>query len=66
MEANTPSQTATAPPNSPQAEAKNHCYVGHVIPWYVRLMWLGFWILCIWYVLRWLIPALKLEIMSPP
>ena len=56
----------TAPAGSPEADAENHRYVGHAIPWYVRALWLGFWVLCIWYVLRWLIPALKLEMVSPP
>jgi hypothetical protein len=51
---------------SPEAEGKNHRYVGNAIPWYVRVIWLGFWILCILYILRWLIPALKVEIVSPP
>lgn len=51
---------------SPEVEAQSHNYVGHAIPWYVRLIWLGFWILCIAYILQWLIPALKTEIVSPP
>ncbi len=51
---------------SPESEGKNHSYVGHAIPWYVRLIWLGFWILCIAYILRWLVPALKVELINPP
>jgi hypothetical protein len=66
METKTPDTPPPAPPHSPEAEAVNHSYIGHVIPWYVRALWLGFWVLCIWYVLRWLIPALKLEMVSPP
>jgi len=51
---------------APETEAKNHSYVGNTIPWYVRLLWLGFWVLCIAYVFQWLIPALKKEIIHPP
>ena len=51
---------------SPEIEAKNHSYVGNAIPWYVRFLWLGFWVLCILYVFQWLIPALKKEIINPP
>lgn len=61
-----PQGPAQPPPGSAEAEGKNHRYVGHAIPWYVRLLWVGFWMLCIWYVLRWLLPALKVEIVSPP
>jgi hypothetical protein len=66
METNSPSSQPMAPAGSPQAEAENHHYVGAAIPWYVRVLWLGFWVLCIWYILSWLIPALKLEMVSPP
>jgi hypothetical protein len=51
---------------APEIEAKNHAYLGNVIPWYVRLLWVGFWILCVAYILRWLVPALKSEIANPP
>jgi hypothetical protein len=65
--------TQTSPPSqsppaagSAEAESKNHSYIGSAIPWFVRLIWLGFWVLCIWYIMRWLIPSLKLEIVNPP
>lgn len=51
---------------SAEAEARNHAYRGNAIPWYVRLIWIGYWILAIAYVLQWLIPALKTEIANPP
>jgi hypothetical protein len=50
----------------PEVESKNHAYVGNAIPWYVRALWLGFWVLCVAYVFRWLLPALKVEIVNPP
>jgi hypothetical protein len=52
--------------HSAGSRGKNHSYVGHAIPWFVRLLWLGFWIICITYILTWLVPALKKEIVSPP
>jgi len=55
------------PENLPaDVEAKNHRYVGHAIPWYVRLIWVGFWVLAVFYVLRWLVPAFRTEIVTPP
>jgi len=41
-------------------------YVGHQIPWYVRALWLIFWIGSAWYVIRWLLPALQGELLSSP
>jgi hypothetical protein len=41
-------------------------YVGHQIPWYVRLIWILFWCFSIWYVIRLLLPALNTELLSPP
>lgn len=47
------------------AEAENqfHMYRGNDIPWYVRLMWLGFWILTVIYVIRYLFPAIQAELL---
>lgn len=44
---------------SPQQDASYHTYNTHHIPWYVRLMWLGFWVGLIWYVIKYAIPAAK-------
>ena len=51
---------------SPEEEGKYLNYVGHQIPWYVRLLWLIFWIASAWYVIRLLLPALDAELLSPP
>lgn len=49
--------------NTPvEAESKYHNYRGNEIPWYVRLMWLGFWVLAVAYTIRLLFPALQLEL----
>lgn len=47
-------------------EAKNHRYAGYALPWYVHLLWISFWILCAWYVLAYLFPAMRREIVNPP
>lgn len=51
---------------APEVEGKHHNYIGSAIPWYVRVIWVGFWILCLFYIFRWLIPAFKVEIVTPP
>lgn len=48
-----------APHDTPENDAKFHTYRTHRIPWYVRLMWVGFWVALIWYVLQFAIPAAK-------
>ena len=47
-------------------EGQFHTYVNSRIPWYVRLMWLGFWVLATAYVILYLFPALQVEITNPP
>ena len=44
---------------SAQAENQHHNYIGNDIPWYVRLLWVGFWVWAIWYVIRYAIPMAK-------
>ncbi len=51
---------------SPEREQQYHQYAGNDIPWAVRLIWLGFWIFAVAYTLKYLIPALQVEIVSPP
>ena len=41
-----------------QAEHRNHRYSSNRIPFYVRLVWIGFWSFAIYYTLTYLIPAL--------
>ena len=49
-----------------EQELKYHTYVSHVIPWYVRLMWVVFWIFAIGYVVANFLPAIQKELLSPP
>lgn len=56
------------PPEQTPARVENrfHTYVGTRIPWYVRLIWLLFWIFAVSYVIIYLFPALQVEITNPP
>jgi hypothetical protein len=51
---------------TPEVESRWHSYVGNRIPWYVRLIWLGFWVFAVYYTIVYLFPALQVEIVSPP
>lgn len=42
-----------------EAESRFHTYVGNRIPWYVRLLWLGFWVFAVVYVIKYLFPDLQ-------
>jgi len=53
-------------PDSAQSEGKFHHYVGNRIPWFVRLIWIGFWAFAIYYTVRYLFPDLQLELLAPP
>ncbi|MEX2185414.1 MAG: hypothetical protein WD875_01415 [Pirellulales bacterium] len=56
----------TVPQTTPDEEHRYHDYRGSAIPWYVRLLWLGFWILAIYYVVSYLIPEMQIELIKPP
>lgn len=45
-----------------EADESFHNYVGNQIPWYVRLIWLGFWTFAIVYTIRFLFPAIQIEL----
>ena len=45
-----------------EVDDRYHHYTGNRIPWYVRLMWLGFWIIAVTYVVRFLFPAIRSEL----
>lgn len=49
---------------SPEAEHRFHNYVGTRIPWYVRMIWLGFWIFAVYYTVKYVFPDLQFELKS--
>ena len=50
------------PESSAEAEHRFHHYRGNDIPWYVRLMWLGFWVFAIAYTIQFVFPSLRVEL----
>ncbi len=52
--------------NSPEAEHQFHQYRGNRIPWYVRAIWIGFWIFAIYYTVKYLFPSLQIELLQRP
>lgn len=53
-------------PRTAEAEHQFHNYTSNRIPWYVRLIWLAFWTFVVIYTVRYLFPALQIELVSPP
>jgi hypothetical protein len=49
-----------------QEEGRYHDYTGKSIPWWVRLIWVLFWSFAAYYVVSFLVPALRSELLSPP
>lgn len=45
-------------PNA-QQEGQYHNYTTHRIPWFVRIIWIGFWIGLVWYLVKYAIPSAK-------
>ncbi|HCP11266.1 MAG TPA: hypothetical protein DIT89_02930 [Planctomycetaceae bacterium] len=52
--------------STPEQEHVYHYYRGNEIPWYVRVIWLGFWIFTVVYILRYFFPAMQTELVLPP
>ena len=51
---------------TPEQEHVFHYYRGNEIPWYVRVIWLGFWIGTVYYIIRYFFPAMQVELVLPP
>ncbi len=62
----TSSNSAVSNPSSPAQEGRFHHYRGNAIPWYVRLIWIGFWIFAIVYTVQYLFPDLQRELLNSP
>ncbi len=50
---------------SAHEEHKHHTYVGSRIPWYVRMIWILFWIFAVYYTIQYLFPDLRTSLLSP-
>lgn len=53
------------PYDSPAEENRFHTYATHHIPWYIRIMWVVFWVLAVYYVIRWAVPMAKVFFKQP-
>jgi len=59
--------TSTGPENTtPEQDHAYHYYWGNEIPWYIRAIWLGFWIGTVYYIIRYFFPAMQVELVLPP
>ncbi len=57
---------STSEESSPEREHRFHHYSSNDIPWYVRLIWILFWVFTIYYMIRYCFPAIQIEMISPP
>ncbi len=48
-----------------EVEGQYHNYTTNRIPWYVRLVWIGFWCFAVYYTIQYLFPDLQHELVSP-
>jgi len=51
---------------TPESEHNFHHYRGNVIPWYVRMIWIGFWIFTVYYIITYFFRAMQIKLTSPP
>ncbi len=61
-----PTSDSPSGTGSPVEENRFHTYIGNRIPWYVRLIWVGFWVFAVYYVIQYLFPNLQVELLTPP
>jgi hypothetical protein len=47
------------PANQDSRPERYHTYTTHHIPWYVRAMWILFWVGSVWYLIKFAIPMAK-------
>lgn len=51
--------------DSARDEHQHHRYVGSRIPWYVRMIWILFWIFVVYYTIQYLFPDLRASLLAP-
>jgi len=56
----------SADPDGPTSEGRYHNYRTNKIPAAVHLLWILFWIGAVYYIVQYLLPALRMEIIPPP
>ena len=53
-------------PSTAGDEVRHLTYTSNAIPWFVRLMWVVFWIFAIGYAISFFLPAIQKELVTPP
>lgn len=48
-----------------ESEERHHSYRSSVIPWYVRAIWLLFWVFAVYYGVKYFLPAIQTELLNP-
>jgi hypothetical protein len=48
-------------PSSPEQELQHHTYRSSDIPWWVRMIWLFFWVFAVYYSVKYVLPAIQSE-----
>lgn len=51
---------------TPEEEKKHQRYLGNFIPWNIPVLWVMFTIFVIYYTLRYIFPAMRVELITPP
>ena len=49
-----------------ESEEQHHSYTSNSIPWYVRGIWLLFWIFVVYYGIKYFLPAIQTELLDAP
>lgn len=57
---------ASSERNTAEEDQQHHSYTGSVIPWYVRLIWVLFWIFAIYYAIKYFLPAIQSDLLQNP
>lgn len=49
-----------------EQESRYRNYTGNRIPWFVHLLWICFWTFAVYYTLKYFVPTLHHELLTPP
>lgn len=52
--------------STPDQDGRQLTYLSNTIPWFVRFMWVVFWIFAVAYAIAFFLPAIQKELVTPP
>jgi hypothetical protein len=61
-----PVEKTTVEQTTVDEEHRYQYYTGNNIPWYIRLMWLLFWVFAAVYMVKYFFPSVQREMITPP